>query len=495
MGPENAEALLDAILDSSNDAIILEAENGIVTGWNREAERIFGYGAEEIVGRPLSLLAPPEEASDIRMLLDRATSGERIEHYETTRRHKNGAVLQVSLTVQPVRDAAGRIVALVQVARDFTAARNAQHSIEIGEAHLRAIVEAIPDGMIVMDESGIVSSFSPAAERLFGYAAGEVVGRNVSMLMPSPDRERHDSYLARYRRTGDRRIIGIGRTVIGRRKNGQTFPMDLAVGEVNIHGKRFFTGFVRDISERRQREDRIHELQSELLHMSRLNAMGQMAAVLAHELNQPLTAIANYAEAARQLLLDASAPPPPRVVDFMQKAAGQAERAGEIIRRLRRFVEKRKIERSLESLNDVVQEASGLATIGAKVDAIQIVFQLAADLPSIALDRTQIQQVVVNLVRNAVDILHDADRRVITISSALAEEGAQEVAVIDTGPGIAAEVLPRLFQPFVSTKAAGMGIGLSVCRSIVEAHGGRLRAEPNPEGGAIFRFTLPAGNP
>jgi two-component system, LuxR family, sensor kinase FixL len=489
----NSEALLHAVLDSSDVAIIIETIEGIVTGWSRGAERIFGYRAEEMMARSISTLAVRGQPADTPEILERARKGDRIEHYETVRRHKNGATLNISLTLCPIVGRDGRTDGFVKIARDITAAKNAQMSIEAGEAHLRAIIEAIPDGMVITDAYGIVRSFSPTAERMFGYTAREVCGQNVKMLMPSPDHERHDGYLARYRQTAERRIIGIGRSVTGRRKDGSVFPMDLAVGEVNSGGVRLFTGFIRDITERQRAEARIAELQSELLHVSRVTAMGQMATTLAHELNQPLTAAANYAQAARELLSSLSPPAPARVLEFLEKASGQAERAGDIIRRLRGFVEKRQAERSEENLNEVVGEASNLATIGARLEAVEVQYQLADALPLLRLDRTQIQQVVVNLVRNAVEVVRGSDRRIITICTSLVDPTTQEVAIVDTGPGIASEVADRLFQPFVSTKKDGMGIGLSICRSIIEAHGGRLWFEPNPGGGSVFRFSLPAG--
>ena len=170
------------------------------------------------------------------------------------------------------------------------------------EAHLRSILDTIPDAMIVIDDRGIMQSFSSAAARLFGYAESDVVGKNIKMLMPSPYRENHDGYLDRYLRTGERRIIGIGRVVVGERKDGSTFPMELSVGEMNSANRRFFTGFIRDLTERQRTEARLQELQTELVHISRLTAMGEMASALAHELNQPLSAIANYMKGSRRLL-------------------------------------------------------------------------------------------------------------------------------------------------------------------------------------------------
>jgi two-component system, LuxR family, sensor kinase FixL len=488
---DQTKSRLAAIVASSDDAIIGKTLDGIVTSWNKGAERIFGYSAAEMIGRPIFVLAAPGLDEDMPAILAKIRRGERIDHYETVRRRKDGRLVQVSLTESPIYDSLGRLVGASKVARDVSAAREAKDAIEEAEAHLRSILEAVPDGMVVIDQRGTVRSFSPTAERIFGYTAAEVVGENVKVLMPQPDRDGHDGYLARYLATGDRRIIGIGRTVVGRRKDGSTFPMDLAVGEVNRDGHRLFTGFIRDLTDRFRTEARLHELQSELLHVSRLSAMGQMAAMLAHELNQPLTAVMNYAEAARQMLATSAVPAAAKVTEFLQKAAGQAERAGQIIRRLRGFVEKRAVERSPAQLSEVVEEASALATVGITGENIRVTFDLAADLPPVNIDRIQIQQVVVNLVRNAVEVLRQGDRRAVTIRTTSGADGVQEVVVSDTGPGISPDVAGDLFKPFVTSKKGGMGVGLSISRSIVENHGGRLWAEPNPEGGTVFRFVLP----
>lgn len=363
------------------------------------------------------------------------------------------------------------------------------------EARLQSILETVPDAIITIDERGAIESFSSAAERLFGYSADEIVGRNVNILMPSPYHERHDGDLARYTATGERRIIGIGRVVVGKRKDGNTFPMELAVGEAIIGGTRLFTGFVRDITERQENQKRLQELQAELTHVCRLNAMGQMGAALAHELNQPLTAIVNYMQACRRLLQTQIGTIPPRVDEAIEKAAAQAARAGEIIRRLRQFVGKGENERRLEDLNNVVEEASALALVGAKQQGVRVMVELAPDLPRIALDRVQIQQVVLNLVRNAIEAMSAAEDRQLTIGTRKdANQGIgylAEVKISDTGSGLAPAVLGQLFQPFVTTKAGGMGVGLSICRSIVDAHGGRIWAEPNASGGTSFTFTLP----
>ena len=357
------------------------------------------------------------------------------------------------------------------------------------EAHLRSILETIPDAMIVIDEAGLIQSFSPAAERLFGWTAAEVMDCNVSMLMPSPYREQHDAYMERYYRTGERRIIGIGRVVVGERRDGSTFPMELAVGEMRGNRGRFFTGFIRDLTERQETEARLQDLQSELVHVSRLTALGEMASALAHELNQPLAAIAHYLQGSADLL-GRDPIPVEKVQGALGKASDQALRAGEIIRRLRDFVARGETERSVESLSKLIEEASALALVGAKEHGVSVRYAMDPAVDLVLADRVQIQQVVLNLIRNAIDAMEQSPVRRLTIATRPAPGDQAEIEVADTGPGISPDVAGQLFQPFVTTKRTGMGVGLSISRTIVEAHGGRLWVESNPGEGATFRFTL-----
>lgn len=366
---------------------------------------------------------------------------------------------------------------------------DASHALAEREAHLLSIYDTAPDALIVIDENGVMQSYSAAAERMFGWSASEVLGHNVKMLMPSPFRAQHDGYISRYLDTGERRIIGIGRIVVGERKDGSTFPMELAVGEVRSERGRVFTGFVRDLTERQATETRLQELQSELVHMSRLSAMGEMASALAHELNQPLSAIANYLSGAKRLL-DRSGIQEPRAADALEKAADQALRAGEIIRRLRDFLSRGEGERRVENLPKLVQEACALALVGAKEHGVRVSYAIALDADLVLVDRVQIQQVILNLVRNAIDAMVDHSVRELTVSTAAADDNMAMVSVADTGPGVEEAAAAKLFQPFVTTKASGMGVGLSISRTIIEAHGGRIWTEPNPQGGATFRFTL-----
>ncbi len=375
---------------------------------------------------------------------------------------------------------------------DIDQQKKVEEALRTREEHLRSILDTVPDAMIVIDESGVIQFFSRAAEDMFGYAEAEATGRNVNMLMPEPDRTRHDGYLDRYRSTGDRRIIGVGRIVSGKRADGSTFPMHLSVGEMNSAGRRYFTGFVRDLTEQQRTQASLLRLQSELVHISRLSAMGEMASALAHELNQPLAAISNYMKGSRRLLAASSDPNVAMIESALDKASEQALRAGNIIRRLRDFVLRRESERRVESVSKLVEEAAALALVGAREAGVLLQFQLDPENDLVLADRVQVQQVMVNLLRNATEAMAESQACQLTVASALVGDSMIEISISDTGPGFAADVLANLFQPFFTTKEAGMGVGLSISRTIIEAHGGQMRAETNANGGATFRFTLPA---
>ena len=360
------------------------------------------------------------------------------------------------------------------------------------EEHLRSILATVPDAMILIDEIGSILSFSAAAEKMFGYAEQEVVGENVSMLMPSPDRERHDSYLKNYRDTGLRKIIGIGRVVTARHRDGNTFPIELAVGEAWVDGKRIFTGFIHDLTERRQADKRLRDLQTELAHVGRLSEMGTLASSLAHELNQPLTAIASYCEGAAALLEGApDADHLEMAREALRDTAEQAMRAGQIVRRMRDFLSHGETEHRVEELAAIVTEANALALVGTREHGIEVQVNIDGSSNHVFVDRIQIQQVLFNLIRNAIEAMLDSPVRSLTISSKASDDGFITVSIEDTGTGIVESIAAQLFQPFVTSKKTGMGIGLSICRTIIEAHGGRIWSEPGPESGTIFRFTLP----
>jgi two-component system sensor kinase FixL len=618
MASGSDETRFRAVVETAVDGVILIDSRGTVLVFNPACERLFGYRADEVIGQNVKMLMPqPYRGEHDGYIANYSRTGERKIigiGREVVGQRKDGTTFPMDLSVGEARQEGGETT-FVGIIHDITERKRSEQALRDSEARVRAVVDTAVDGVILIDASGRVLMFNPACETLFGYRADEVIGKNVKMLMPSPFREEHDRYLDNYHWTGQRKIIGIGREVVGQRKDGTTFPMHLSVGEATHGGETTFVGIVHDLTERtlaegrrallaaivesstdavigldtqcnitswnrgagliygyraaeivgrpvtalapperhreiaarferlrdgadaehydargvrkdgstvelaaavspirddraqivgfsviardvtelRRAERRVQELTAELVHTARLSAMGQLSSSLAHELNQPLTAVLNYAEAARHMLADVPAVPP-RVREFLEKAAAQAERAGQIMRRLRRFVEKGPAEQSAESLNQVVEEASALATTGARLDDIEVTLELAADLPPVQIDKIQIQQVVVNLVRNAVEVLRHAERRTLTIRTN-ANGDHQEVTIADTGPGIPAAIAGELFKPFVTTKKDGMGIGLSISQSIIEAHHGRLWTEPNPGGGTVFRFTLPTDQP
>ncbi|MFG3593290.1 sensor protein FixL [Bradyrhizobium sp. RDI18] len=375
---------------------------------------------------------------------------------------------------------------------DIDREKRLEDAVRTRERHFRSILDTIPDAMIVIDEHGIMQFFSSAAERQFGYTESEAIGKNISELMPEPDRSRHDGYLARYLKTGERHIIGIGRIVTGMRKDGTTFPMHLTIGEMRSGGNPYFTGFVRDLTEHQQTQARLQELQSELVHVSRLSAMGEMASALAHELNQPLSAISNYMKGSRRLLAGSTDANASKIEAALDRAAQQAIRAGDIIRRLRNFVARDASEKRVESVSKMVEEAGALGLTGAREQGVFLRFNLDPSCDLVLADRVQIQQVLVNLFRNALEAMAASKHRELIASNTRIADDMIEIAVSDTGSGFAGDALANLFQPFFTTKEAGMGVGLSISRTIIETHGGRMWAETNKSGGATFRFTLPA---
>ncbi|MFP5305169.1 MAG: PAS domain S-box protein [Gammaproteobacteria bacterium] len=486
------------------------------------------------------------------------------------------------------------------------------------EDQLSALLNAAVDAMVLIDDRGIVTRFNRAAERVFGYAAGEVVGRNVSQLMPQPYRREHDGYLERYQHTGEARIIGIGREVVAQRKDGSTFPIDLAVGEFVTAAGRGYVGILRDISERKRQEEQLRqsseelrlifehaptailitdlhgqilnanraccelfgysaeqlggtrhsdlmhpedrdaqiagferlrrsggseqrelrylkadggtlyalhyaaaatdgdgqplmliveiidrsalyeatreaeELRTRLAHVSRIGTLGEMVSGIAHEVNQPLTAIANYASACRRMML-AGQTNPGEMLSILEKIAAQAERAGQVIRGLRALAKRGDSRRQLLDCNQLVREVLRIVELEVRGADVELDVRLAPSLTPVLADGVQIQQVVLNLIRNAMEAMGEAGSgKAVVVETEQTEPEWVTIRVSDRGPGLSAEVARRLFEPFFTTKKHGMGLGLSICQSIATAHGGELRYSQNEWRGATFALQLPA---
>jgi len=472
-------------------AIYMLDPSGHVTIWNKGAERLKGWTEAEVLGQHTSLFYPHDQIEQGKPDDDLAIARElgRLEE-EAWRLRKDGSEFLAHITITALYDEARELRGFGKVIRDVTEQRAVERALEASAAHLQSILSTVPDAMVVIDARGRILSFSKAAEQLFGLNEAEVVGLNVSILMPQPDRGAHDGYLHHYLATGERRIIGKGRTVTGRRKDGSTFPMDLFVGEAGTNGEHVFTGFIRDLTEKQAIERRVDELRSDLVHAARVSAMGTMASTLAHELNQPITAVANYMEAIRDLLAVPKPDDLPMIREALDDAAHEAIRAGQIVRRLREFVARGDTEKTVEDLPRLIEEAAQLALMGAREKGVSVRFDLDPTASPVLVDAIQTQQVLINLMRNAVEAMTNVEVRNLVVSTCGDEAGFVRVSIADSGPGVSPEVAGGLFRAFNTTKVKGMGLGLSICRTIVEANGGRIWMEPRENGGAIFHFTL-----
>lgn len=391
-----------------------------------------------------------------------------------------------------IYDGQGNLIRTVGVCLDTTERDTREAALRASEAQLRSILETVPDAMVVIDEHGIIHSFSSAAERVWGYRAHDVVGRNFTMLASEEEGQRYATALRNYVETGH--TTAVGRTVpgTGLTADGRVFPAEIQVGISRSGGELRVTMFFTDISERLDTEERMSDLNNELAHLARQGAMSELAADLAHELNQPLAAVSNLVATARMMAErgDESA----GIIDLLKIGGEQTLRAGEIIRRMRAFMAKRDVDMHAEPLAELVRDTVDLVMVGTRPFDIRLDFDFDPAAPRIFADRVQVQQVLVNLLRNAIEALRDLPRakRRISITSRRVDDGMVEIEMSDNGSGIPAEILDNLYERFSTTKPdSGTGIGLSISRRIVEAHGGRLVGENLSGGGAAFRFTLP----
>ena len=368
------------------------------------------------------------------------------------------------------------------------AADNHSHAVP----EWKALLDAAVDAIIVIDHRGRIETFNSAAEVIFGFSAQEVLGKNVSLLMPEPYRSEHDGYIGNYLETGNARIIGIGREAQAKRKSGSVFPIDLSVGEIPTDDQPKFVGIVRDTTEQKRSEAEIHQTRERLSQFWRLSTLGEMAASLAHELNQPLTAIATYTQAC-QRLIESGQSDDDEILATLKKCNSQAQRAGEVIRRLRQFVKKRELGRREVSFDELIRDIAALAEVDARDNGIPLTIDVAEGLPKIMVDAVQIQQVILNLIRNGIDAMMNMDHydEGISVSVSKFKNDQVKIVVTDHGSGITKEAEKKIFQPFFTTKPSGMGLGLAICRSIIESHGGVLSFTKNPSGGTTFYFTLP----
>ncbi|MDF0488342.1 PAS domain S-box protein [Sphingomonas sp. H39-1-10] len=484
---------LNLLIDSAErHALCFLDRRGRVIIWNAGAQRLYGWSEVEALGREHSFLFLPSDrmtglpATQLRTALEEGSC-----HSRSARLRKDGTQFLADATVNAVRDAAGNAIGFGSVVHDMTPDWERMQAAEARVAQLRSILDTVPDAMVTADEKGDVLSFSPAAQQMFGYTADEVLGRSISMLMSPDDALKHNRGIERYGADPARGPLTGPREVQGRRKTGEVFSLRLFVGEATAGGSKILTGFMRDLTAAERVEAERRTLQTQLLRISRITTAGTMATTLAHELNQPLNAIANYLQAAATLVGEERADACALVGEALEEAGREALRAGAIVHGLREFVRREELDRTIEDPHDVTAQAMILGAVDCKVKGISCTSSVPRTMPRILVDRVQIQQALMNLIRNAIDVL---GRGGVIDVGARVDRDMVQFTVTDNGPGISAEAAARLFKPFLSDKAEGMGLGLSICRSVVEAHGGRIWYETEEGKGSCFHFTVPSAD-
>jgi len=602
---DQADQILAAIVDASDDAIMVTTLEGVIQTWNRGAERLYGYTSDEMIGRSIAALIPAGWPDDLTSVLDRVGTGKRVVNAEVVRQTKDGRHIDVALTTLPIT-AMDRVVGAVNIARDLGAQKRAElgqrtsdmrwraviasavdgivvidakgrieafnpaaerlfgykereilgrnvtvlmpspyraehdgylsryldtnmakiigigrevtglrrdgtvfplhlsvgemsvggerkftgilhdltervrldERLRSSEAHWRSIVESAVDGIIVIDASGRIEAFNPAAERLLGYAEAEVIGQNVNVLMPSPYHEEHDGYLARYLQTGAAKIIGIGREVRALRRDGTTLPVHLAVGEMTVNGERKFTGILHDLSSRVRMEEQLRD-------QAALARLGEMAAVLAHEIKNPLAGIRGAVQVIGGRLPVAS-----RDHAIMNEVVKRIDSLNNLMQDLLLFARPPQPKPTIVDLAELVSTTAGLLTADPRVANIRVEIRGAA--PPIMADPDLLTIVFVNLLVNGA---HAMEGQGVIRVSVTPDNGVCEVAFKDDGPGIPADIRERIFTPFFTTKSKGTGLGLATAKRLIDAHAGRIAVDCPPDGGTVVTVQLPAEHP
>lgn len=468
-----AAAQLAAVLDASDDAIVIVDLDGTVRSWNPGATRMFGHTATDMAGRWVGQIVPPDRADELARVLAEITAGHRVEPFDTIRLARGGHPIDVSLSAVPVRESDGQVLGAIITTRDMTAQRRAERALGRSEARWRAIVDSALDAIVLINRHGRIESFNPAASRMFGYAAEEVIGRNVSVLMPEPYASEHDHYIRRYQMTGERRIIGIGREVSARRQDGTTFPAHLTVGELAFEGEPFYTGIVRDLTERVSLETRLRE-------ESGLVRLGELAAVLAHEVKNPLAAVSG----AVQMLSEHLTGEEDR--EIAQEILRRLEGLGSLMTDLLIYARPPRPRMSEVDVNGLMKALTAFFAADPAWRELRVTVEGA--LVGLRADPELLKVAFQNLLVNAAQAMHG--RGDITIRLQHAHDVAH-LDVSDSGPGIPPEVREKLFTPFFTTKAKGTGLGLATVRRIVEAHHGQVMVVRSGREGTTVRVSLP----
>jgi len=469
------EPILQSIFESAVDGIIVIDGKGLIKAFNPGAERLFGYTAGEVLGQNVKVLMPgPDRDQHDRYLANYLETGiPRIigTGREVQGRRKDGSTFPLHLSVGRM-DIDGE-PAFTGILHDLSRRVEIEEALRKSEERVRSIVESAVDGIIVIDERGLIQAFNPSAERLFGYGLNEVLGRNVNMLMPSPDRERHDGYIHQYLTTGEQKIIGIGREVTGRRKDGTTFPVHLSVGEMVNEGRRSFTGILHDLSDRVALENRLAEQKS-------LAKLGEMAAVVAHEVKNPIAGIRGALQ-----VITSRMPAEQRDRGVLIDIIARLDALNRIVQDMLMFARPRALRQEPVSLAALLGDTVALIERDPTMSHVQIALSGAADISG---DREMLQVVFQNILMNAAQAMENKGRIEVSIGTV---NGRCSVAIADQGPGMPEDVRAKAFDAFFTTKHRGTGLGLPIARRVIEAHGGTIQIDAPPSGGTMVTIVLP----
>jgi PAS domain S-box-containing protein len=477
LGAFERDALLSAIVDSSEDAIISKNLNGIITSWNASAERLFGYKAGEVIGKSITILIPPDRLGEEPEILAKIQHGERIEHFETIRRRKDGSLLEISLTISPVRDADDNIVGASKIAHDITEAREGQR------AHLllSAIVDSSDDAIISKDLNGVITSWNRGAERLFGYTAEEAVGQPVTLLIPEERLHEEPEILAKLQK-GER--VDHFET-IRRRKDGTLLDISLTISPVrDITGKVVGASKIaRDITQRRRNEEYVRRANQDL---------EQFAFSASHDLQEPLRTIKIYSELLADRFggkLDGQA------LEFLGFLRNSATRMEALVRDLLAYTHAINSDRAAEQTVDANEalQAVRISLAGAVAESGAIITSDALP-PAVRIHNLHLQQLLQNLIGNAIKYRR-ADQAPVIHVTATQQGGSWLFSVSDNGIGIAPEFKEKIFGLFkrlhTNEEYPGTGIGLAICQRILDRYHGRIWVDSEAGQGSTFRFTLP----
>ncbi|MCM8732183.1 PAS domain S-box protein [Hephaestia sp. GCM10023244] len=475
--------LIDA---AANHAIYFLDADGTITLWSPSAQRITGWSAREAIGQSFDLVYTSADrlAGKAKHVLAAASRSGRFRSRDV-RRRRDGSIFIADITLTALLDDDGGLRGFGLVMEDVTDEARAAEELELRERQLRSILATVPEATIITDNAGTIVSVSGVAQSLFGYAEADIMGCDASMLLKSVAGETQEHAL-RFSALAE---IG-SQYGIGRRVDGTVFPIQITVGRAAVGENVQFTGFIRDLSSEAATRARLAALQAQILHMSRVSAMGTMAATLAHELNQPLAAVESYIGAARNLMRKQQPDSASDLDKALAGASSQALRAATIIRRTREMLARRDIEFVQEDLAGLLAEAKSLACMGDPRLTKMIDLSIEPGLGAVLVDKIQVQQVVLNLLRNAVDAVCGAPVRKVVVSAVARDDDTAEIIVSDTGRGLSPDEQVHLFDTFFSTKANGLGVGLPICRTIVEVHGGRIWASTRIGSGTELHFTL-----